>query len=417
VQLTSTQPAQGRLRRLASGSGVIAIAIVVMNLSTYAFQMVAARLMGPEQYGSLASLLAVALILTVLQLGLQATAARRIATEPKDVAGVERAILHIAYRASIGLFVIMLALAPVLEKVLRLDSIYPSLLLAIGAIPLTVMGAQAGILQGERRWRPLAVVYMAVGVPRIVIGTVALLVRPTEGSAMAAVTLAWFAPVVVGWLALRGSKRSADAPNQTRAVLAETWHGSFALLAFFALSNVDIVIARNVLSDTESGLYASGLILTKAVLFLPQFVTVVAFPAMSSVNDRRRALLASLAVVGVLGLICIAGSVVLSGVAMIFVGGSDYAAVEDQLWLFAVLGTLLASLQLLVYAVLARQSHKSVYLIWTAAIVVVGVGLQVHTLTALLTLVVVTDAVLLAVLLALNLWRMKDDVVAQPSAQ
>ncbi|WP_344044756.1 polysaccharide biosynthesis protein [Nocardioides panacihumi] len=411
--MTTAALPPSRLKRLLDGGGVIAIAIVVMNIATYGFQMVAARLMGPDQYGGLASLLAVALVVAVLQLGLQATAARRIATEPKDVAGVERAILHIAYRASLVLCAIMLALSPVLERVLRLDSIYPALLLALGTIPLTVMGAQAGILQGERRWAPLALVYLAVGVPRILIGTVALVVRPTEGSAIAAVTLAWFAPVVVGWLALRGNKRAADAPHQTRAVLAETWHGSFALLAFFALSNVDIVIARNVLSDTESGLYASGLILTKAVLFLPQFVTVIAFPAMTSANERRRALLWSLALVGVLGLICIAGSIVLSGVAMIFIGGSEYAPVEDQLWLFALLGTILSSLQLLIYSVLARQSHRSAYLVWVAVIVVVVGGLQVASVTALLSLVCVTDAVLLAVLLALSLWRMRDDTPAQ----
>jgi O-antigen/teichoic acid export membrane protein len=410
--VTTAASPPSRLRRLLDSGGIIAIAIMVMNVATYGFQMVAARLMGPEQYGSLASLLAVALVVAVLQLGLQATAARRIATEPKDVAGIERAILHIAYRASLVLFAIMLALSPVLRHVLRLDSIYPALLLALGTVPLTVMGAQAGILQGERRWRPLALVYVAVGVPRIVIGTVALLIRPTEGSAMAAVTLAWFAPVVVGWLALRGNKRAADAPNQTRPVLTETWHGSIALLAFFALSNVDIVIARNVLSDTQSGLYAAGLILTKAVLFLPQFVTVIAFPAMSNAGERRRALLASLAVVGVLGAACIAGSVVLSGVAMIFVGGSEYADVEDQLWLFALLGTLLSSLQLLIYAVLARQSRKSAYLVWVAVLVVVVLGLQVSSLTGLVTVVVVTDAVLLVVLLALSLWRMKDDAVA-----
>jgi O-antigen/teichoic acid export membrane protein len=234
---------------------------------------------------------------------------------------------------------------------------------------------------------------------------------------MAAVTLAWCAPVVVGWLALRGNKRAADAPNQTRSVLSETWHGSFALLAFFALSNVDIVIARNVLSDHDSGLYAAGLILTKAVLFLPQFVTVIAFPAMSTAGERRRALLASLAVVGALGAICIAGAVVLSGVAMIFVGGSEYADVEDQLWLFALLGTLLSSLQLLIYAVLARQSRKSAYLVWAAVLVVIVAGLRMTSLTGLVTVVVTTDAVLLAVLFALSMWRMKDDVVPQPRAR
>lgn len=397
-----------RLRRLLDNGGIIAVAIVVMNVATYAYQMVAARLMGPSQYGGFASLLALMLVVAVLQLGLQATAARRIAASPADVGRIERGILRIAYRASLVLCAVLLVLSPVVERLLRLDSIYPALLLAVGAIPLTVMGAQAGILQGERRWRPLAVVYVAAGVPRLLIGTAALLIRPTEGSAMAAVTLAWFAPVLVGWLTLRRGARDEPA-GDTRPLLGEIWHGSFALLAFFALSNVDIVLSRHVLDDRESGLYAGGLILTKAVLFLPQFVSVVAFPAMSTAGERRRALLSSLGLVGVLGACCVAGSIVVSGLAMVFIGGSDYTDVQHRLWIFALLGTMLSALQLLIYAVLARQSRRAAYLVWAAVVIVVVAGSRVDTLTGLVGLVAAVDAVLLAALLAVSLWRMRHD--------
>jgi glycerol-3-phosphate acyltransferase PlsY len=99
----------------------------------------------------------------------------------------------------------------------------------------------------------------------------------------------------------------------------------------------------------------------------------------------------------------------LSGVAMIFIGGSGYSDVQGRLWLFALLGTLLAALQLLVYAVLARQSRKSAYLVWVAVVVVAVLGLQADSLTGLVGIVCVTDAVLLAVLLALSLWRMRED--------
>ncbi len=58
------------------------------------------------------------------------------------------------------------------------------------------------------------------------------------------------------------------------------------------LSNLDIIVARNILTDHNSGLYAGGLILVKGVLFLPQFVVVVAFPSMVTVEERRRALVA-----------------------------------------------------------------------------------------------------------------------------
>ena len=142
----STSRRAGGWRALLRGSAGIAVAIVVMNVSTYAFQMIAARLLGPEQYGGVASLMAVLLVVAVLQLGLQATAARRISATPDHVGQIERVVLAVTYRAALALGVLMLVLAPVIWQVLRLDTITPAILLAVAAVPLTVQGGQAGHL-------------------------------------------------------------------------------------------------------------------------------------------------------------------------------------------------------------------------------------------------------------------------------
>ena len=49
------------------------------------------------------------------------------------------------------------------------------------------------------------------------------------------------------------------------------------------------------LDEHAAGLYAGGLILTKAVLFLPQFVVVIAFPSMASAAERPAVYLMGLA--------------------------------------------------------------------------------------------------------------------------
>jgi len=402
--------ARRRLRALLQGSGILAVCIMAMNVSTFGFQFVAARLLGPAQYGGVGRMMAFLLMVSVVQLGLQATAARRVSAEPDQVRGIERVILAVSYRAAVLVGVAMLLLSPVVWQVLKLDSIVPALLIAVCAVPLTVMGGQAGILQGERRWRELAVLYLANGVPRLVIGTVAVLIRPTEGAAMAAVVAGQVAPVIVGWWVLRRTALPRGRRTERlMPAISETMHGSIALLAFFVLSNIDIILAGNILSRETSGLYAAGLIVTKVVLFLPQVVVVVAFPAMSTTGQRRRTLVVALAAVTVLGALCTLGSWLLSGFAMIFIGGDKYAAVQDQLWLFAVLGTLLAALQLLVYSVLARQHRSSAYLIWAAVAVLVGLGLTLSTLTSLVLVVAAVDAVLLALLLAVSFWHMRDD--------
>ena len=183
-------------------------------------------------------------------------------------------------------------------------------------------------------------------------------------------------------------------------VLWETVHNSHALLAFFALSNADVVAARIVLDEHQAGLYAGGLILTKAVLFLPQFVVVIVFPSMSSSSSARRMNLVALALVAAIGLVTVAGVALLPDLALAFVGGPEYAEISNRLWVFALLGTVLAMLQVMVYNVVARQRQYAVFIIWAALAVVAVLAPLTGSVDALLRLVLVTDTVLLGALLA-----------------
>lgn len=414
-------PSRGRLADLLRGNAAVAVAIMVTNVATYGFQMVAARVLGPAQYGGVAGLMAMLLIIGVAQLGLQAVAARRVSADPDQVGHIEDVMRQVTYRVAGGLALLLLVASPLVWRVLRLDSIAPALLLALAAIPLTIFGAQTGILQGERRWLPLGVVFLAMGVSRLLIGSAFIVWRPTEGAAMAGVTAALFVPVTVGWWLLRRGRATRDrthnGEHHLRPVMREALISSQALLAFFVLSNADIVVARNVLDNHDAGLYAGGLILTKAVLFLPQFVVVIAFPAMSTASERRRALLRSLTIVLGLGAVSILGALLLSDLAMIFVGGDDYTDVKSRLWMFALLGTCLAALQMLVYSVLARRSTRTSYLVWGAVVALVVGALLAHSLDALVATVTAVDAVLLAVLLGLSLHHMRDDQSAPAATE
>ena len=82
-------------------------------------------------------------------------------------------------------------------------------------------------------------------------------------------------------------------------------------------------------------------------------------------------------------------------------------AIQSRLWLFAVLGTVLAMLQLLVYSVLARQGQRSVYLVWGALVVLVGVGLTVTTLDGLIAVVLTVDSTLLVLLTLVSLYLVR----------
>ncbi|WP_157559806.1 lipopolysaccharide biosynthesis protein [Nocardioides sp. Soil777] len=411
-------PALERARTLAQTSAGIAIAMGIMNIATYAFTMLATYLLGPKDYGALIAAMNFLIVVSVLSLGLQATAARRISADRGHVAQIERSIMRVTYRAAAALGLLLLALTPVIDRVLRLDSLPTTALIAVSAVPLTIMGGQAGILQGERRWAPLGLVYVAAGLPRLVIATALIVVAPGEFTALLGVTIGFFAPAVVGWWVLRGGRHAGDASPEHggTAILKESLHNSHALLAFFALSNVDIIVARNVLSDHDAGLYAAGLIISKAMLFLPQFVVVVAFPAMSTVHERRRAMVRSLTLIAGLGVLGTFAAWLLAPLAMVFAGGAGFSEIQPYLWLFAILGTLLSMIQLLVYSVLARRGRWTVLAVWAALAVVVSVGLMRDTLLGLLTTVVAADAVLLVVLLGATVHVLREQATSAPVA-
>jgi O-antigen/teichoic acid export membrane protein len=409
-------PSSTRRTRAHDGSAV-AVATSVMNVATYGFTMLAARIIGPSEYGAFVACLNLLVILQVVALGLQATAARRIAVDLGNVATIEGAILRTTTRVSVAVGALLLVLVPAVDALLNLDSLATAAVVAVAAVPLTLAGGQAGILQGERRWGPLALFYVAGGVPRLVVGTAIILWRPDATSAILGVGLGYLFPLMVGWWALRHRRtpESVAAEHSARSLLVESAHNAQVLFAYFALSSVDIMIARQVLDDHDAGLYASGLIMAKVMLFLPQFVVIVAFPDMASPASRRRALVRSLLLVAALGVVMVVAARVLSGLAMVFVGGAEFGEVEDLLWVFAVLGTLLAMLQLQVYAVLARQGRRTVVLVWAALAVVVVLGLRTDSVIGLVSVVVTVDAVLLSVLTVASL-RLAREPEPEPAA-
>src|SRR5690349_7420746 len=127
----------GKGAALRSTSSV-AIAMGVMNVATYAFQVFAATRLGPQSYGALAALMNVLVVVAVLSLALQANAARRIAAAPDDVQAVERDIRRVGRQAAAALAVVTLFAAPLIDSLLRLHSLPTAVMVGLSAVPLTV---------------------------------------------------------------------------------------------------------------------------------------------------------------------------------------------------------------------------------------------------------------------------------------
>src|SRR5688500_14031553 len=230
--------------------------MMTMNVTVYAFNVLAARLLVPREFGALTALFGIILVGTVAQLGLQAVTARRLAVAPDARPEIVAATIRVTTLAASTVGLAVAASTVVMTPALKLDSHWPIILCGATLVPMTVMGAQSGVAQGTARWGFLTAIYVGNGLGRLIGGTVALLISPTPTSAMIGIAIGSWTPVLAGAPMLLGRVTRGIRPPTS--MLREALLSTGTLLAFFVLSNLDALIARNLLDVNDSGLYASG---------------------------------------------------------------------------------------------------------------------------------------------------------------
>lgn len=379
-------------RRIPGGS-TVAVGMMTMNVTIYAFNIVAARVLVPQEFGAITALFGIILVGTVAALGLQAATARRLAVSPDQHDEIVAATVRVTLLAGLAVGVLVALSTIVLTPALKLGTPWPVVLCGAALVPLTLMGGQCGIAQGTRDWGALTAIYAGNGIGRLTAGTVALLISPTTTSAMVGIAVGSWLPVLAGARTMRGHLHHARHTGGG-SMVKEALFSTHALLAFFVLSNMDSLIARNRFDAHASGLYASGLILAKAALYFPQFVSVVVFPDLAQATTNHARFRAAAVVAGFGGL-AVAATAVLPSLALILVGGHQYEEISGRLWLFALAGSLLATVNLLVLDALARHAHGIVVLLWTAvaAVAASAYGLDVG-ITGLVVAVAAVSGVL-----------------------
>ncbi|GAA1612877.1 hypothetical protein GCM10009789_78900 [Kribbella sancticallisti] len=400
------QPAAPKVSFLRSATAV-AVGMAIMNVAAYGFTLFAVHKLVPEQFSAVIALLGLLLIGNVVPLGLQASGARRIATHTgPGQAALADSLLKAGRRAALGIGAVTVVATPLLVWLLHIDSVVAVLLIAPTLAGLTVMGSQLGVLQGGQSWTELAAMYTAVGVGRFFFGAGALMIHPSLTSAMVGIAIGAAVPPLLGSFLLRGS--TGGTPEQVKESLRETVHGTHTLLAFFAIANADVLLARSLLDGQDSGYYAAGVIVAKACLFLPQFVIVIVFPSLANAPGDTLRLRRAIQAVAALGVCCVLGALLLPDLVVTVAGGKEkYAALGSYAWMFALAGSAYAVLQLVVYAAIAQQEKRAALLIWiglitlaVAAVIVLGTDIATG-MAAVKVLVGMTAACALALSAAL----------------
>ncbi len=263
-----------------SGALYLFIAIGIANVLGYGYQVIMARLLRPEGFAVLTALFGILILESISSQVIQSATAKLAA---QYRAGDEEAALHAFVRrwsvrvgagaAAIGLLVVLLS--GMIAGALALPAISVALL-GLTLFLALVFTFGLGLLQGLARfvWMGTALVAqagsrLAVGVALVLagLGVDGAFIGATAAIAISLVVLA--VPLFPLFRAARSSVVVHElAASETRFFALS----AVVLLAYAALTNIDAVLARSLLSPEEAGAYAGAITLGKIVLFAPMAI-------------------------------------------------------------------------------------------------------------------------------------------------
>jgi hypothetical protein len=339
---------------------LVSLALAGNNAGSYVLSLAAARILAPGAFGELSSLLAVLVIGIVPAMALQTVVALRVARAPQHTGSLFALGLVTSGVVATG----ALTLSPLLVLLLHLGSLAPALLVTAALGPLTLLGLFHGLLQGGHRFATLAGLIALEGVGKVGGSLVGLLVSGSTTGALAGTALGSLVVVAASWH-ICGRPRPRWADRHGRDVL----HTAQAMLALVLLVNLDLVLARHTLPAAEAGEYALGAIVTKIAYWLPQAVGVLVLPRFASGSGRRRVLPVALGVCAALDAVVLLVTLVFGAHLLPLIGGAKYAGSTMPLWPFALAGSMLALVQILLYARLADGDRRVTVLMWAAVAV------------------------------------------------
>ena len=283
-----------RLRRLPAVRGGFAVlaATLLWHGSNFAFNSVAARMLGPSGYSELAATVALLYVASPVLVSIQTMTSRTV-TSLRAAGGTGGATVFRGYRNRLllaGLIATVVAFA-ISDSSAHLLHVHSGLAIAIVVLGLSVSlltHCQRGVLQGEQQFKRYALSTSSEAIAKV-IGAVLILgfVRRDVDGAVAAIPLAAVFTLAVNGFLLRPLAGKSETRSERVRMTGGQPVATILTFAFLAvLLSADVIAAKRFLPSHEAGLYAAVSLCGKTTFFVTSFVSILLFPTFTA---RREA--------------------------------------------------------------------------------------------------------------------------------
>jgi O-antigen/teichoic acid export membrane protein len=285
------RPQQSAQATVLSGSFVMLVAMMLVNVFNFAYNMVMARLLGPAAFGNINAAVTLLLLASCVSLAFQLVCAKFVARNQADSgkAAIVHNLLGKAWIVSLALGAILFLAQRPVASFLNVPSPWIIGILALGIAAYAPLGVKRGAMQGVCAFPRLGTNFVLEAVVRFFVGAGFVVagygVLGAVGAISAAVITACFLPRLPSQL--RVQPGAAEPLSLAEAVQAIVF-----FIGQVIINNIDILLVKHYFPSDPAGIYAAISQIGRLLYFASWFGVVNAmFPvaaAASTESDKAQ---------------------------------------------------------------------------------------------------------------------------------
>ena len=386
--------------RVLSGSLIMLVSMMLVNLFNFAYNVVMARTLGPGEFGHINAAVTILLLASCISLAFQLVCTKFVARNeaPGAKAAVFHTLLSKAWIASLALGVLLFATQKPVARYLNLPNPWMMGILAAGIAFYAPLGVKRGAMQGACAFPRLGGNFVLEAFTRFIVGVGLVIagygVLGAVGAISAAVITAYFLPRVPP--ELRVQPGTATPPAFAEAVQA---------IVFFVgqviINNIDILLVKHFFPSDPAGVYAAIAQIGRLLYFAAWFGVVNAmFPVTAAAKEENRkahGIGLPLALVFGISLVFVAIAALFPHLIMGVIFGSRFMDIGWLLALYAIAtGLYSLSVVFIAYEMSRRIANTGWLQLMFSGALVLGICLFHGTLREVILVRVVLMAIMLA---------------------
>lgn len=274
---------------LFSGSAVMIGGSMLANVVNYAYHLIVGRLLGPVDYGILASLFSILYIVGIVPTSTSIAIVKFISSSKtkKDVSIVYNSINRFVFRASIIIATLTILASPYIAKFLQINNVLLIVLISpILFLSLLTLVNQA-TSQGLLKFMGFVLPTLVSSLGKLVFGIILIILGFNVFGAMWGIVLgAMFAYFISILFVKNIINNKQKVVYDLKPFLKYSFPVLIQSLAFTSLFTTDIILVKHFLSPFDAGIYAALSTLGKIIFFASSPISAVMFPVI--VNKKTK---------------------------------------------------------------------------------------------------------------------------------